>query len=175
MKFIRTALLLTLPFYFISCGTQKRLPNYIENITDSTGKGEMKFPELRIQKNDNLSIQVFSAATVPGADEIYNLPTGASSSATGQTTVAGFLVDAKGNIEYPQLGTFHAEGLTKDELGAQIKKRLTEPDTLLYNPVVIIRFLNLKITVLGEVTTQGVMNIPGERVTILEAMGLAGG
>jgi polysaccharide export outer membrane protein len=84
-------------------------------------------------------------------------------------------VDAQGNIEYPRLGTFHAEGLTKDSLASLIKYRLTNPEELLRNPTVIIRFQNLKVTVLGEVGNQGEIKIPGERVTILEAIGLAGG
>jgi polysaccharide export outer membrane protein len=173
MKLIRTVFLLAFPFYFISCGTQKPLPNYLENITDSGDKKEVKIPELRIQKFDILSIQVFSASTKPEvSDVIYNLPSasqGQSGSATG-----GFLVDAKGNIQYPRLGSFHAEGLTKDELAAQITKRLTEPVKLLEDPTVIIRFQNLKITVMGEVRSPGTMNIPAERITILEAIGLAG-
>jgi polysaccharide biosynthesis/export protein len=174
MKLIRTALLFAFPLYFISCSTQKRLPNYLENVKDSTGKGEVKIPELRIQKNDNLSIQVYSAATDPKVDEIYNLRSSGSSIVAQGTSVTGFLVEASGDIEYPKLGTFHAEGLTKAELAAQIKKRIND-SAILTNPVVIIRFLNLKVTVLGEVTTQGVINFPGERVTILEAVGIAGG
>jgi polysaccharide export outer membrane protein len=84
------------------------------------------------------------------------------------------MVDVNGNIEYPRLGTFHAEGLTKQELAEQIKKKLTEPVELLTNPNVIIRFLNYKITVLGEVGHPGTINVPGERITILEAIGLSG-
>lgn len=172
-------MLLAFPFCFISCGTQQKLPNYLENITDTSGKAEVKIPELRIQKNDLLSIQVYSASTLAEIDELYNIRTTrttSSSSSSGQAEpFTGFLVDAKGNIEYPRLGSFHAEGLTKDELAAQIKKRLTEPVELLKDPSVIIRFRNLKITVMGEVGNQGVVNIPGERVTILEALGLAGG
>jgi polysaccharide export outer membrane protein len=174
MKLIRTVLLVAFPLYLISCGTQQRIPNYIENVTDSSGKGDVQVPELRIQKNDMLSIQVYSASTRAEVDELYNLRvpggTGNQSANTG-----GLLVDAKGNIEYPRLGTFHAEGLTKDELAAQIKKRLTEPIELLKDPTVIIRFVNFKIAVLGEVGNQGVISIPSERVTILEAVGLAGG
>ncbi|MDP4261636.1 MAG: polysaccharide biosynthesis/export family protein [Bacteroidota bacterium] len=179
MKFIRTALLLALPFYFISCGTQKKLPDYLERVTDTSGKGDVKITELRIQKNDILSIQVFSASTVPTTDILYN-PLSSNTSAGGQGSsgggsTSGYLVDPRGNIEYPRLGSFHAEGLTKDELAAQIKKRLTEPVELLKDPSVIIRFVNFKISVLGEVGNQGVINIPGERMTILEAVGLAGG
>jgi polysaccharide biosynthesis/export protein len=176
MKLIRTVLFLTFPLYLISCGTQQRLPNYLENVTDTSGKGEINFPELRIQKNDILSIQVYSASTRPEiSDVIYNLPVSTQGQGLGASATGGFLVDAKGNIDYPRLGSFHAEGLTKEELAVEIKKRLTEPDTLLRNPTVIIRFQNLKITMLGEVQNQGVINVPGEKVTILEAVGLAGG
>lgn len=173
MKLFRSLLFLTLSLYLFSCTSQKRIPNYIDN-ADSTGiKTDIVFQELRIQKNDQLSIQVISASTDPAADVPYNLPVTAQG-ATG-STLGGYLVDAKGNIEYPKLGTFHVEGLTKDELAAEIKKRLTEPVQLLKDPVVIIRFLNLRITVIGEVNSQGAVTIPGEKVTILEAIGLAGG
>jgi polysaccharide export outer membrane protein len=162
MKLIRTVLLLAFPFYFISCGTQKPLPNYLENITDSGDKKEVKIPELRIQKFDILSIQVFSASTKPEvSDVIYNLPS--ASQGQGGSANGGFLVDAKGNIQYPRLGSFHAEGLTKDELAAQIMKRLTEPVKLLEDPTVIIRFQNLKITVMGEVNYYSRSNRPGGR------------
>ena len=176
MKLIRTVLLLAFPLYLVSCGTQHRLPNYLENVVDSSDNGTVQVVELRIQKNDLLSIQIYSAATMPAADAPFNLPSTGSATSGGQgSSSAGFLVDAKGNIEYPRLGIFHVEGLTKDELAGQIKKRLVEPVELLKDPTVIIRFLNLKITVMGEVASQGVLNIPGERVTILEALGLAGG
>jgi polysaccharide export outer membrane protein len=175
MKFIRILLLLALPVYFISCGTQHKLPNYLENAVDTSGKGEVKFPELLIQKNDLLSIQVYSVSTQPEkSDILYNLPSSAASSGPG-TSAGGFLVDANGNIEYPRLGSFHAEGLTKQELAAQIKKKLTEPVELLKDPTVIIRFLNYKVTVIGQVGHEGVVTVPGERLTILEAVGLAGG
>jgi polysaccharide export outer membrane protein len=172
MKIIRTALLLAFPFYLISCGTQKPLPNYLENISDTSDKNQVTIPELRIQKNDNLSIQVYSASTDSKVDQIYNLPS-AGTPGAGQTT-AGFLVDARGNIEYPRVGLLHAEGLTKLELQDLIKRKINEKDSVLTNPSVIIRFLNFKIAVLGEVKSPGVITIPGERVTILEAIGLAG-
>ena len=175
MKFTRIPALLVLSVYFFSCGTQQKLPGYLENVIDTSGKGEVKIPELRIQKNDLLSIQVYSLSTLPEkSDVIYNLP--CNSAAGGPTTasVCGFMVDANGNIEYPRLGSFHAEGLTKLELAAQIKKRLTEPVVLLTNPNVIIRFLNFKVTVLGEVAHPQTFNVPGERITIFEAIGLAG-
>jgi polysaccharide biosynthesis/export protein len=174
MKFFSSVLILAASFYLFSCAPQKRIPNYLQNV-DSTGVNNSIIPqELRIQKNDLLSIQVFSASIDPAADAPYNLPSALSVSQSAASS-GGFLVDANGNIEYPKLGTFRAEGLTKVELAAAIKKRLTEPVLLLKDPVVIIRFMNLKITIMGEVNNQGVVTIPGEKVTILEAIGLAGG
>lgn len=170
MKFTRLFFLLAVPLYLFSCSTQKKTPYYLENVVDTSGREEVKVPELRFQKNDMLCIQVYSLSTKPElSDAIYNLPCGSTSGP------GGFLIDAHGNIDYPRLGTIHAEGMTKQELAAVIKKRLTEPVELLKDPTVIIRFLNYKITVLGEVAQQGVITIPGEKVNILEVVGLAGG
>lgn len=169
MKFLRIVLLFAFPVYLVSCGTQKKLPPYyLDKATDTTQKSEVKFTELKIQKNDKLSIQVYSASTAPEVDALYNLP-------VGEGGLGGFLVDARGNIEYPRLGTIHAEGMTKNELADVIKNKLTSPVELLRNPTVIIRFVDLKINVLGEVGSQGLVTIPGENATILDAIGLAGG
>jgi polysaccharide export outer membrane protein len=170
MKFLRTVFFLAIPLILISCGASRKAqpPYYLEKSTDTTGNTGLQVVELKIQKNDLLSIQVYSAATRPEVDQLYNLPAVES----GQ---GGFLVDAKGNIEYPRLGTIHAEGLTKLELAELIKQKLTSPVELLQNPSVIVRFVNIKITVLGQVGNEGVITVPGEKLTILEAIGLAGG
>jgi polysaccharide export outer membrane protein len=179
MKFLRSLSILIFPLYIISCSTQQKIPNYIQNVTDTSGKGTLQTPVLRIQKDDLLSIQIYSTTTKSEVDAIYNLGTvsgglssqGGSSSATSP----GFLVDVDGNIHHPKLGVIHAEGLTREELANEIKKRLTEPVKLLEDPTVIIRFQNLKVTVIGEVNRQGVITIPSERITLLEAVGMAGG
>jgi polysaccharide export outer membrane protein len=178
MKFIRTLALLVLPLYFISCGSQQKVPNYFNDLTDSTDLGSVVIPDLVIQKNDQLHIQVYSASTRPEvSDVLYNLPvmSGGVSGAAGSTGLSGYLVDNSGYIEYPRIGLVQAEGLTKGELANVIKRRINETDSVLTNPSVIIRFLNLKVTVVGEVNSQGIINMPGERLTLLEAVGLAGG
>jgi polysaccharide biosynthesis/export protein len=171
MKILRIALFSVLAIYLISCGSQRKVPPYyLENATDTSGKGNVKFPELKIQKNDLLSIQVYSASTMPDrSDAPFNLLQNSSPGASG------VLVDANGNIEYPQIGVIHAESLSKLELADIIKRKINEKDSVLTNPSVIIRFINFKVTVLGPVGREGVINVPGERVTILEAIGLAGG
>lgn len=188
MRLLRIPGLLFIILYFASCSTQKKaVTNYVDN-TDSTALNEsVKITEIKIQKNDLLSIQVYSSSLDPSVDAPYNLggavnnagTPGVSSSSggsnsTGAAANTGFLVDENGNIEYPRLGTIHAEGLTKAELTEVIKTKLTKPIALLDNPSVIIRFLNFKITVLGEVGKPGPITIPTGHVTILEAIGLAG-
>jgi polysaccharide biosynthesis/export protein len=170
MKFQRLLLFLPVTLFFISCGTQKRTPQYLEQIRDTTIKTTVQFPELKIQKNDLLSIFVYSdALDKVKTDALYNLPSTAA-------TTTGFLVDVNGDIEYPGVGKIHAEGMTKIQLADFIKSKLgKQQDNVLANPSVIIRWMNYKITLLGEVNREGLVNLPGEKVNILEAIGLAGG
>jgi polysaccharide export outer membrane protein len=182
MKLIRFLLPLVISFCMIACGTQQKMPTYLQNVSDTTGKQAVAIPDLLIQKNDMLSIQVYSASTKPDvSDALYNLPSASSSSSSQGSTgrsagasSAGFLVDNAGNIEYPRVGLLHVEGLTKKELADVIKIKINEKDSVLTSPSVIVRFQNLKITILGEVKNPGMINFPGERMTILEALGLAG-
>ncbi len=179
MKFNRILLLLAIPFYLFSCKTTEKLPLYLENATvDTTGQKEVKIPQLRFQKNDLLSIQIYSLSLKPEvSDLIFNQPSVISGGQMGggaTASTAGYLVDLNGNIIHHRLGQFHVEGLTKDELAAEIKKRLTEPVEQLTDPTVIIRLMNFKVTVLGEVNKPGQVVVPGERLTIFEAIGLSG-
>lgn len=164
--------MLAIPLWLLtSCSTQQRIPNYLQTVSDTTRLPDLKYAELRIQQNDLLNIQVFSASTKREiSDAPYNLPASGTDGTNG-----GFLVDVRGNIEYPMLGTIHAEGLTRQQLSDLIKQKINEKDSVLTNPTVIVRYANLRITVLGEVGNQGVIQFPGERVSILEAIGLAGG
>ena len=174
MKLLGILLFLGLSIHFISCTPQQKLPNYLEKLSDSTMRAEVQMPELRIQKSDLLSIQVYSASTKPEiSDAIFNLPAQATGDGTGASP--GFLVDINGNIEYPRIGLIRAEGLTKLQLADTIKRKINEKDSVLMNPSVIIRFQNVKVTLLGEVNKEGPISVPVERVTILEAIGLAGG
>lgn len=177
MRFTRLLLLLAIPFYLFSCKPQQKLPNYFEDFSNSSGTTDIKTPELKIQKGDLLSIQIYSLATDPTVDQYWNLPmqyTGIGQSFGQGTTTGGFIVDGDGNIEHFRLGTIHAERLTKQQLAAEIKKRLIQPVELLSNPTVTIRFLNYQVTVTGEVAKPGTIIVPGEKITILQAIGLSG-
>ncbi len=170
-KSVNLILIVVISTGFFACKTTQKIPYYLEARKDTSGKGTVVIPELLIQKNDLLSIQVYSLSTVPEADAYYNLPTGASIGAAQ----AGYLVDLKGNIIHHRLGTLHVEGLTKDEVANEVTKRLKEPVELLKSPTVIVRLLNFKINILGQVGREGPITVPGDRMTILEAIAMAGG
>src|SRR5687768_6043476 len=97
-----------------SCTVQRRISNnYLENTVDTAGRINTLMPDPVIQKNDLLSIQVYSASINPQIDAAYNLPV---QPAGTSGTPNGFLVNPDGNIEYPRLGAIRAEGLTKTQL-----------------------------------------------------------
>jgi polysaccharide export outer membrane protein len=171
---ILTAFFLTLLLFFgASCRVQKATGiNYLENVTDTTTSLAAAPPETLIQKGDLLSVRVYSMSINPLTDAPYNLPEAGAASGSGTIApVSGFLVDQKGNIEYPRIGTLQAEGLTKEGLADLIKARLQGQ---LNQPSVIVRFLNYRVTVLGEVRSPGTYTVPTDRVNVLEALGLAG-
>ncbi len=88
-----------------------------------------------------------------------------------QSVAPGYLVDHSGNIEVPLLGTLKVGGLTTADAREMIKAKLTK---YLKEPTVSVRFLNYKISVLGEVMRPSVYVIPNESVTLPEALSMAG-
>jgi polysaccharide biosynthesis/export protein len=89
----------------------------------------------------------------------------------GNERMQTYIIDTNGNIEIPILGSIHLAGLTKTEAILKIKTELSEH---VKDAVVNLRILNFKISVLGEVTRPGSYTIKSERITILEALSLAG-
>lgn len=85
--------------------------------------------------------------------------------------VQGYLVNDDGTIEFPVLGTLTVGGMTRQELVDHLKEKLS---TYIKNPIVNIDISNYKVTVLGEVNRPGTFTIPDERITLLEALGMAG-
>ena len=95
-----------------------------------------------------------------------------SNSAIGVAQQQTYLVDTKGEIEFPVLGKIKIGGLTRDETIDLLKSKLS-PDYI-KDPNVNIRISNYKISVMGDVQRPGSYNIPNERITILDALALAG-
>ena len=173
IKKSKVFLLLGIVAFFCSCGNSKQLVLF-NDLNQASVQSQIENLEPVIQKNDLLSITVSSLNAE--ASQAFNIPTNSTqiTSFTNSTsTVAGYLVNQDGYIQFPVLGNIKASGLTKKQLKDNITKGLSD-GKLLIDPNVNIRYLNYKVTVVGEVARPAVINVPNEKITLLEALGLAG-
>lgn len=136
---------------------------------------EQKY-EMVIHEDDLLSIIVNSKD--PELALPFNMPMvtyqlGSSSNSMGQQKVLGYLVDTEGDIDFPILGKIHVAGMTRKEITAYIKQSLIERN-LIKDPIITVQFLNFKVSVMGEVAGPGSFNISSDRITLLEALSMAG-
>lgn len=177
MKFVFTCMMIAL--LASACTTNRRLTYFGNLNTGADYKSDIKNNiEPKIQADDLLGITVSSLSSE--SNTLFNngtitAPAGTITS-TGASPMAakngeGYLVDKSGEVNFPVLGKIKLAGLTKEEaaelLTNEIKKSVK-------NPTVNVRFLNFKITVIGEVNRPATFTVPTEKVTVLEALGLAG-
>jgi polysaccharide export outer membrane protein len=153
-----------------SCVTAKKLTYFNNIVRDSTSVIQINKLETVIANNDLLSINISTpdAATTSILNSQF-----AINESQAQGGVSGYLVDEKGVIKIPLIGTIKAAGLTKSQLAASITSTLLSKKVAI-DPIVNVRLINFKVTVLGEVTRPGVFPAPNERMTLPEALGLAG-
>ena len=165
--------LLLLPL-FISC-VSTRSATYLYGLKDSTVFEEVAVPAHVIQASDILNITVSSQN--PEAARIFNNPsrteTRSTTAAGLQLELGGYLVNKEGLIHFLILGDLKVAGLTTDQLQARIRQDILRRK-LLVDPTVDVRLMNYKVTVLGEVSRPTVVSVPNEKITLLEALGLAG-
>lgn len=157
----------------VSCKSRKDVVYLQDVVPLKQQEIEQRF-EVYIHEDDLLAIMVNSKD--PELALPFNMPMvsyqiGYNSSA--QQKVLGYLVDVNGDIDFPILGKLHVAGLTRLELRELIKNKLIEGD-LIKDPVVTVQFLNFKVSVMGEVARPGSFNIQGDRITLLEALSMAG-
>tara|TARA_R110002020_G_scaffold78374_1_gene197114 strand:- start:1880 stop:2722 length:843 start_codon:yes stop_codon:yes gene_type:complete len=132
------------------------------------------FEEPRIIPGDMIEIKV--STLNPETNVLFNYGV-LSAERRGEAQVSqdpnlrGYTVDSNGFIEFPTLGAIKIEGLNRDEVKALLREKMA---TLVRDPKIEIRFLNFKVTVLGEVNRPSTFTVPTERITVLEALGLAG-
>lgn len=166
-----------------SCGNVKNL-QYVKGDFDTARLSKVQFKEPVIQRGDLLSITLYSddatatAAVMAQSANIRmmgdNMPTAVDNTApAASSTLSGFLVSEEGEIRLYKLGAIRAEGLTRKQLGDTLA-RLYIQQKLLSNPFVEIKVLNKKITLIGEVAKPGTYTIPTDKISIFEAIGLAG-
>jgi polysaccharide export outer membrane protein len=157
--------------FFISCGSKEDVV-YFQGV-DSVGSSRPIVNYVPVIRPDDMLTITVSALDLD-AVRPFNLQSVAFTDQDGQsgrTALQTYLVDPNGNINFPVLGSLKLAGLNRNKATTLVTDLLKE---YIKNPMVNIRTVNFKVTVLGEVNRPGSYTIQNERITILEAIGLAG-
>lgn len=166
--------LLNIVIIFLSSCASKKDILYLQDIEAYKQVEDSTFNDIRIKKNDLLAITVSSTDQKSALP--FNLPVVASSSGLSTTIntrqeLQTYLVGEDGSIEFPVLGKVLVLNKTKEQVVFELKKELYK---YIKEPIVTLRITNFSISVLGEVSKPGSYMINNERVTIFEALSLAG-
>ncbi len=161
-----------------SCSNYYKQVPYLQNSNDyatSCNRSESLLYDARIMPKDLITITV--SASDPTVAIPFNLtvPTTINKNSnytTSQPTLQKYLVDNDGNIDFPIIGELKVSGLTKGEAEDMIMDSLKV--YLKESPIVSVRMTNYNISVLGEVSRPGTFTIDNEKVTIFEALAMAG-
>ena len=158
----------------VSCTSYKEVP-YLQNASELDTTKVMQLYDACIQPKDILTITVSSEdaeAAIP-----FNLTTAVPQTSstrylTSQPTLQTYLVDNDGCIDFPTLGKLQIGGMTKTAVEQLIKDKLKPHFAT--TPIVNVRMVNYKISVLGEVLRPNSYTISNEKVNVFEALSLAG-
>lgn len=173
-------LLLAIGILLLSaCGTSKKVV-YFQDL--KPGESEIKLPEVQavtVQPEDKISIIVNSRD--PQLTDLFNLPyvtrqLGQSSNTyTSQNSqgISGYTVDSNGEIDFPVLGKIYVAGKKREQIAEYIRSELMR-ENLVKDPVVTVEFMNLCVSVMGEVNHPGRFAIDRDRITVLDALSMAG-
>lgn len=166
---------------FCSCNSSKDVL-YFQDLKagDSVAMAAIPVP-VTVRPDDKISIVVNSRD--PQLMALFNLPrVNKQMSTVGQASstnvsngqdVMGYTVDSRGEIEFPVLGKIKVEGKTREEIGTYIKNELIAKN-LVKDPIVTVEFMNLCVSVLGEVNSPGRYGIDRDKTTIIDALSMAG-
>lgn len=153
-----------------SCTTKKNML-YLQDL-DEYSNSTLNYAATNIQPNDILKVDISDLNPVVSAP--FNLPSATSLNGTvDMMKLSGYLVTPQGNITLPVLNEINVGGITPTMAENKIKERLIN-EGYLVNPTVMVRVLNNKFTILGEVNSPGVIPFTEESISLLDAIGLAG-
>lgn len=157
---------------FFSCTSKKNIV-YLQSDGNQQTPDAITNYEPMLQPDDALMIVI--SAENPEVAAPYNMKSvffqGNSEIGIGQERIQSYLIDKEGHVDFPMLGKIKLAGLTRTGAIQKIKILLTDH---IKDPVVNLRILNFKVSVLGEVSRPGVQNIQSDRITLLEALSFAG-
>ena len=163
-----------------SCSSYQHIPYFQDLNKDKITTEEItNYHPLTIQPGDLLGIHFNSLN--PKASDIFNynlvrengdsMGNGASPDRPAESAVIGYLVDQKGNISLPLVGNMYVAGLTTTEIATKIKAKVKD---LLSEPAITVRLMNFKVSVLGDVQHPGTFPVTDEKLTVTQALALAG-
>lgn len=172
------SLLIALSCILSACSSSEKLTYFNDLPVDSSVQSELaKNASPTIQPGDVLGITVSSMDPVTNAmfntgilDAQPGTPAGATQG-TPEMDKQGYLVDPQGAIEFPVVGRLILGGKTLYQAHEMLKEEITR---FTKEPIISIRYLNFKVTVIGEVNRPGTFTLQSDRVTVLEALGMAG-
>ena len=159
-----------------SCSNTKDI-RYFQDAQDGKTSQITNPSIITIKPEDKLSIVVNSKN--PELAALFNLPVQSSRigygglASGGSQSVSVYSVDSEGNIDFPQVGKINVAGKTRFEISELIKSELIGKN-LLNDPTVTVEFAEMYISMLGEVAKPGRYTITQDKVTILDAIGMAG-
>ena len=162
-----------------SCGSSKQVVYFQDLKPEET---EIKLPEVKaitVRPEDKITIIVNSRD--PQLTDLFNLPyvtrqlgiTSTVYTTRNSQGVSAYTVDADGEIDFPVLGKIYVAGMKREEIAECIKSELIK-ENLVKDPVVTVEFANLCVSVLGEVNNPGRFSIDRDRLTVLDALSMAG-
>ena len=154
-----------------SCVSKKQML-YLQDV-DTLNSQEVTYNNHTLQVDDILKISV--GALVPEAAIPYNNVTARSVVANNIDVMIldGYLVSQNSTINFPVLGELSVKDKTTQDLENELKKLLVDGGYLI-NPNVMVRLLNAKFTILGEVQRPGTFSFTENNISLLQALGLAG-
>jgi polysaccharide biosynthesis/export protein len=153
--------------FSISCVPTKEL-SYFNDLNDLQEPGTNPRTQKLIMAFDKLYIKVYS--TDPQTSQVFN-----TSNEIGYSTsnsLVGYLVDEAGNINFPFVGAINISSLTTLQASQKIQKALSD---YVSNTSVVVKYVDNKVTVMGEVQSQGIFEFTQDKLNIYEALGLGGG
>ena len=164
-------LLLVLLLLILQSCTTKKSMLYLQDL-DKYSNSTLNYAATKIQPNDILKIDISDLNPLVSAP--FNIPGGASNlQSVEMMQLSGYLVTPQGNVTLPILNEIKVGSLTPAEAEIKIKERLIS-EGYLVNPTVVVRVLNNKFTILGEVNSPGVITFTEQSISLLDAIGLAG-
>jgi polysaccharide export outer membrane protein len=154
----------------LSCASKKKVV-YLQDIDQTKSYDSSTLYEPKLQPDDLLSIIV--SAENPELSVPFNLPQiqGNYEINNNQNGIKTYLVDNFGYIEFPVIGKLKLGGLTRTEATAKLVNAVGE---YIKNPIINLRILNFKVSIFGEVLKPSSFTLSSERITLLEAISMAG-